>query len=167
VAARGLVEVAGDPRVDGRTADSARYQTDGDVGRARGGDGGGKAATEADADGGGFVEVQRIDSGHPGAGFVEHEHAGVRLILRGNDDAAAGHVRLADEEEEMEFFFRWERGRLGAGERGEADESEEDEAKGAHGESEDGVTIRGGRGRREREMGDLRRERVGLRCGLW
>lgn len=134
VAARGLIEIAGDPRVDGRTADGTRYQADGDIGMGCRDDLG-ERATEADTDGGGFVEVQRIDGGHPRAGFVEHEHAGVRFVFGGNDHAAAGHVRLADEEEEVKFFFRRERGCLGAGERGEAGENDEDEAEGAHGET--------------------------------
>ncbi len=137
MAARGLVEIAGNPRIDGRTADGARYQANRDVGMGCGDDLGERAA-KADTNGGGFVEVQGIDGGHPGAGFVEHEHAGVRLVFGWNNHAAAGHVRLADEEEEVKFFLRRERGRLGAGERGEADEGEEDEAKGAHGETKTG-----------------------------
>lgn len=167
VAAGGLVEISGHPRIDGRPADGARYQADRDIRMGRGDDFG-EGAPEADADGGGFVEVQGIDGGHPGAGFVEHQNAGVGFVFRGNDDTAAGHVRLADEEEEVKFFLRRERRRLGAGERGEADENEEDEAEGAErGEHGNDVgTIRGRCGRCEREMGDLRRARVGLRCGF-
>ena len=67
----------------------------------------GKRETEADAHGFGFIEMQRIRGGHPRAGLVQHEHARMRNLVGVRHGAASGHVRLADEEEEIKFFFRW------------------------------------------------------------
>jgi hypothetical protein len=58
-----------------------------------------------------------IDGGDPGAGFVEHEDARAGDFVGVGDDAAAGHVGLADEEEEVEVFLGRERGNRRLGER--------------------------------------------------
>ena len=49
----------------------------------------GKRMTEADADGGGFFEVERIDGGDSGAGCFEHEHTRAREFVGVGDKAAS------------------------------------------------------------------------------
>ena len=134
VALRRLVVEARLPRVDGRAPDGAGDEADGHA-RSGLGDGVGEGATEPDADCGGLVEVQRVHGRHPCAGLGEHEHTRVREVVGGCDNAASGHVGLADEEEEVKRFLGGQGGGLGARERREQAERDEEETKRAHGEA--------------------------------
>ena len=59
----------------------------------------------------------------------------MREVVGGCDNAASGHVGLADEEEEVEVFLGGQGGGLGARERREKAECDEEETKSAHGEA--------------------------------
>jgi len=52
-----------------------------------------------------FVEMQRICSGGPLAGFIKHEYARVRFFIRRGDLAPPGHIGLTDQKEEMKVFL--------------------------------------------------------------
>ena len=80
--------------------------------------------------------MERIDGGDPRSGFVEHEDTRAGDFVGVGDDTTAGHVGLADEEEEVEVFLGRELGgrRLGECDWGNQDnESGAEAAKGAHG----------------------------------
>jgi len=111
----GIELAAGLPFIERAAAhgggDEADFLAGGEVG-----EGLGEGAAEAGAEAVGPVEVDGFDGGGPGFLFGEGEDTRMGDFVLLFDDAAAGHVGLADEQEQLHF--------LGAGGEGEGEEEE-------------------------------------------
>lgn len=108
-----LVEVASlDPALESRASDGARNQADRHrlVGVCHGG-----AERRGEADTGNLrlVEVDWVGRRHPLAVAVHLEHPRMGLVVVGIDLAATGHVRLADEQVQVETLAVGELGVVG------------------------------------------------------
>ncbi len=95
-----VMRAAGDPFVECGATEGGRDQTNGG-GRFHADECGGEVATEADAGAVWPVKVDWVDSGDPGFFFAEGEDVGGGEAVCIRDEAAPGHVGLANEQEDV------------------------------------------------------------------
>ena len=105
----------------------------------RGGEGVAERAPAPHADGGGLVEMQRVDGGRPSAFLGTHQDARVGHFVGLRERTPPRHVGLADEQEKLKFFLGRKRGIGSPAEGGEQTESEGGETNEKGGEAHGGV----------------------------